>query len=77
MNLAISTVQQKIVFNPFKLSTHDNDQNLTCLIVIPRLMMTNLPEPVSEMDIMEMFSFADKNNDGKISWEEFLVFILY
>ena len=54
----------------FKLSTHAND-----LIDIPRLMMTNLPEPVSEMDIMEMFSFADKNNDGKISWEEFLVFI--
>jgi Ca2+-binding EF-hand superfamily protein len=44
---------------------------------IPRLMMTNLPEPVSEVDILEMFSFADKNNDGKISWEEFLVFILY
>ena len=38
-------------------------------------MMTHLPEPVSEVDIMDMFSFADKNKDGKISWEEFLVII--
>merc|ERR1711892_1160830 len=40
-----------------------------------RQMMTNLPEPVSDQEILEMFSFADKNNDGKISWEEFLVMI--
>ena len=38
-----------------------------------KLMMTNLPEPVSENDIMDMFSFADKDKDGKISWGEFLV----
>ena len=35
--------------------------------------MTHLPEPVSEPDILDMFTFADKNNDGKISWDEFLV----
>ena len=36
-------------------------------------MMSHLPEHVSEEEIEEMFSFADKNKDGKISWEEFLV----
>ena len=41
-----------------------------------KLMMTNLPEPVSENDIIDMFSFADKDKDGKISWEEFLVIFL-
>merc|ERR1711931_587833 len=38
-------------------------------------MMTSLPEPVPELEIMEMFTFADKDKDGKISWEEFLVMI--
>ena len=38
-----------------------------------RNMMSHLPEHVSEEEIEEMFSFADKNKDGKISWEEFLV----
>ena len=38
-----------------------------------KLMMNNLPEPVPENDIMDMFTFADKDKDGKISWEEFLV----
>jgi len=38
-------------------------------------MMTHLPEPVSEQDIMEMFSFADKNKDGQISYDEFLIMI--
>ena len=36
-------------------------------------MMTHLPEPVSDRDIMDMFAFADKDKDGRISWEEFLV----
>ena len=36
-------------------------------------MMTHLPEPVSDRDIMDMFTFADKDKDGRISWEEFLV----
>ena len=36
-------------------------------------MMSHLPEQVSEDEIEEMFSAADRNNDGKISWEEFLV----
>ena len=38
-----------------------------------RLMMSHLPEHVSDAEIEEMFSFADKNNDGRISWDEFLV----
>ena len=38
-----------------------------------KLMMSNLPEHVPENDIMDMFTFADKDKDGKISWEEFLV----
>ena len=40
-----------------------------------RNMMSHLPEHVSDAEIEEMFSFADKNNDGRISWEEFLVII--
>ena len=72
----ILSLSKDVALPYFKPSAHDNDQNLTLLIAIPRLMMTHLPEPVSEMDILEMFSFADKNNDGKISWEEFLVFSL-
>ena len=39
-------------------------------------MMTHLPEPVSDTDIMDMFAFADKDKDGRISWEEFLVKIV-
>ena len=36
-------------------------------------MMRNLPVPVSEEDIEEMFEFADKNKDGKLSYKEFKV----
>ena len=42
-----------------------------------RNMMSHLPEHVSEEEITEMFSFADKNNDGKIGWEEFMVKYLW
>ena len=38
-----------------------------------RNMMSHLPEHVSEEEIREMFSFADKNNDGQISFDEFMV----
>ena len=38
-------------------------------------MMTHLPEPVADQDIMEMFNYADKDRDGRISYEEFLVFL--
>jgi len=34
-------------------------------------MMRNLPVPVLEEDIDEMFNFADQDQDGKISWSEF------
>ena len=35
--------------------------------------MTNLPVPVADEDIDEMFEFADKNKDGKLSYKEFEV----
>ena len=40
-------------------------------------MMTHLPEPVADRDILDMFTFADKDKDGRISWEEFLVTIFF
>ena len=36
-------------------------------------MMKNLPVEVSDEDIEEMFQFADKNGDGKLSYKEFKV----
>ena len=33
--------------------------------------MRNLPVPVAEAEIDEMFQFADKNQDGKLSFAEF------
>ena len=36
-------------------------------------MMSHLPEHVPETQITEMFKFADKDSDGRISYEEFLV----
>ena len=33
--------------------------------------MRNLPVPVAEAEIDEMFEFADKNQDGKLSFAEF------
>ena len=38
-------------------------------------MMSHLPEPVADTDIQDMFEMADRNKDGRISWEEFLVMI--
>ena len=35
--------------------------------------MKNLPVPVPDLDIDEMFEFADKNHDGKLSYAEFEV----
>ena len=32
--------------------------------------MRNLPVPVAESEIDEMFEFADKNQDGKLSFAE-------
>ena len=37
--------------------------------------MSQLPEQVSEQEIEEMFQFADRDADGQISWEEFLLMI--
>ena len=36
-------------------------------------MMSRLPVYVSVEEINEMFAFADKDKDGKISYQEFLV----
>lgn len=36
-------------------------------------MMSHLPEHVPDQEILEMFSFADKDCDGRISYDEFLV----
>ena len=33
------------------------------------------PDQVSDEDIEEMFSYADKDGDGKINWAEFQVMI--
>ena len=35
--------------------------------------MSRLPVYVSEQDIEEMFTVADRDKDGKISYQEFLV----
>ena len=35
--------------------------------------MKNLPVPVDDDDIEEMFQFADKDKDGKLSYKEFQV----
>ena len=37
--------------------------------------MKNLPVPVSDEDIEEMFEFADKDKDGELSYSEFLVIL--
>jgi Ca2+-binding EF-hand superfamily protein len=37
--------------------------------------MKNLPVPVPDLDIDEMFEFADKNHDGKLSYAEFEVLL--
>ena len=39
--------------------------------------MKNLPVQVSDEDIEDMFDFADKDNDGKLSYQEFLVQTLF
>ena len=37
-----------------------------------QLMMRNLPVPVNEEEINEMFDFADKDRDGKINYRYYL-----
>ena len=39
--------------------------------------MKNLPVPVSDEDIEEMFEFADKDKNGKLSYKEFEVLFPY
>ena len=35
-------------------------------------LMSSLPVPVPDEDIEEMFSFADQDRDGELTYEEFL-----
>ena len=35
--------------------------------------MKNLPVEVSDEDVEEMWSYADKNGDGRLSYKEFKV----
>ena len=38
--------------------------------------MTHLPVPVLERDVEEMFATVDKDQDGRISYQEFCVSII-
>ena len=38
--------------------------------------MRNLPVPVADSEIDEMFEFADKNQDGKLSFAEFELMVI-
>jgi len=40
-----------------------------------RQMMSHLPEHVPDTEILEMFKYADKDRDGRISYDEFLIMI--
>jgi len=40
-----------------------------------QFMMRNLPVPVNEEDIDQMFEFADKDKDGRINYSEFEIMI--
>ena len=37
--------------------------------------MKNLPVPVEDSDIEDMFTFADQDCDGKLSYGEFLLMV--
>lgn len=37
------------------------------------MIMQNLPEHVPDTEIQEMFSMADADKDGQISYDEFMV----
>ena len=39
------------------------------------MIMRSLPEHVPESEITEMFDYADKDKDGKLSFEEFQVIL--
>ena len=40
------------------------------------LIMKNLPVTVEDEDMEEMFEYADKDKDGKLSFQEFQVMLL-
>ena len=39
--------------------------------------MKNLPAEVSDEDVEEMWNYADKNGDGRLSYKEFKVKCFY
>ncbi|XP_023324888.1 calmodulin-like protein 4 [Eurytemora carolleeae] len=59
------------LFRAKKYKIHDRYLNKTDF----KFIMNNLPIPVSETDVEEMFTFADKDNDGRISYKEFRIMI--
>ena len=68
--------------------SHSKKEVQTCDSIICRLekhalskedfafIMRNLPVPVAESEIDEMFEFADKNQDGKLSFAEFELMVI-
>merc|ERR1719330_1778104 len=67
--VALKSFQRSLKQKKYKLHDHFIDKKNF------HHMMTNLPEQVSEDDIEEMFKFADKDQDGKISFIEFQLMI--
>jgi Ca2+-binding EF-hand superfamily protein len=42
-----------------------------------RHLMRNLPVPVADDDIDQMFDYADTDKDGRLSYKEFQVSLIY
>ena len=57
-----------MIFLPLWIATWSKKSDKSCCNKLPQEMMRNLPVPVLEEDIDEMFNFADQDQDGKISW---------
>ena len=55
-------------------ANQESDQLTDCKVWLwPQLLSLGLTVYVSEEDINEMFTVADKDKDGRISYNEFLV----
>ena len=58
----------QVISLPLWIATWSEKSDKSCCNKLPQEMMRNLPVPVLEEDIDEMFNFADQDQDGKISW---------
>ena len=58
----------QVISLPLWIATCFQKSDKSCCNKLPQEMMRNLPVPVLEEDIDEMFNFADQDQDGKISW---------